>query len=126
MIRKRISSFKYAIEGISTGLKDQPNIRVHFISTIIAVILGMYLHISFFEWLIVILTTSSVLTVEFLNTAIEEIVDSFTPDEHPSAKKAKDVAAAAVLTTSIAAIIIGIAIFLPYILQILFNRYGFS
>lgn len=114
MIKKRISSFRYAIEGISTGLTDQPNIRIHLISATIAVILGVYLSINFYEWLIVILTISSVLAVEFLNTAIEEIVDSFTPGEHPSAKKAKDVAAAAVLITSVAAVIIGISIFLPH------------
>lgn len=116
MLKKRIHSVGYAITGISTGIKDQPNIRIHLISACLAVALGFYLRINFYDWLILILTISSVITVEFINTAIEEIVDSFTSDEHPSAKKAKDVAAAAVLITSIAAVIIGIAIFLPYLL----------
>lgn len=122
MLRKRVTSFKYAIEGISTGLKDQPNIRIHLISAVLAIALGVYLHIQFLEWLIILLTISAVLSVEFLNTAVEEIVDSFTSEEHPSAKKAKDVAAAAVLTTSITALIIGIAIYLPYILVLLYGN----
>jgi diacylglycerol kinase len=122
MLRKRVTSFKYAIEGISTGLKDQPNIRIHLISAVLAIALGVYLHIHFYEWLIILLTISAVLSVEFLNTAVEEIVDSFTSEEHPSAKKAKDVAAAAVLTTSITALIIGIAIYLPYILVLLYGN----
>ena len=78
--------------------------------------MGYYFSISEIEWLILILIIGFVLTFELTNTAIEEIVDSFTDREHPAAKKAKDVAAGAVLLASITALVIGLIIFLPYII----------
>ena len=58
-----------------------------------------------------------VLTLELTNTAIEAIVDSFTEEQHPRAKYAKDISAAAVLILAIAAVIVGLVIFLPYLVK---------
>ena len=116
MASKRALSFKYAFEGLVTALKDQPNLKLHFVAAIAVVFISYFLHISRTEWLIIVLTIGFVITTELTNTAIEEIVDSFTDQAHPAAKKAKDVAAAAVLVASIASVVIGILIFLPYIL----------
>jgi diacylglycerol kinase len=77
--------------------------------------MGSFFNISQIEWLILSLTIGMVITVELTNTAIEEVVNSFTDQIHPSAKKAKDVAAAAVLVSSITAVIIGLVIFLPHL-----------
>jgi undecaprenol kinase len=115
MTHKRALSFKYALEGIITAFKDQPNLNFQFCIGLIALALAYYFSISSVELLILILTIGFVLTLELTNTAIEEIVDSFTDKEHPAAKKAKDVAAGAVLLASITALIIGLIIFLPYI-----------
>lgn len=99
-----------------TALKDQPNLKFQLCVGLIALALGFYFSISRTEWLALILTIGLVLTFELTNTAVEEIVDSFTDKEHPAAKKAKDVAAGAVLTASITAVAIGLIIFLPYII----------
>mgnify|MGYP001599045274 CR=1 FL=1 len=115
MVKGRALSFKYALEGILVALKDQPNLIFHLLASIIVVLLGHIFEISTYEWLILTLTIGVVITVELTNTAIEEVVNSFTSDTHPGAKKAKDVAAGAVLVISIAALIIGLLIFLPYI-----------
>lgn len=115
MTQKRALSFKYALEGIVTALKDQPNLKFQFCVALIILSLGYYFSIPRFEWLILILTIGLVLTLELTNTAIEEVVDSFTDQVHPAAKKAKDVAAGAVLIASITSIAIGLIIFLPYI-----------
>ena len=112
-------SFKYAIEGIVTAMKDQPNLIIQFCIAAIVLTLGFYFRISKAEWLITTLTIGFVITFELTNTAIEEIVDSFTDQVHPAAKKAKDVAAAAVLIAAVTAAIVGLIIFLPYILGIL-------
>lgn len=112
--KNRIISFKYAVEGIWLALKEEPNLLFHLLAGLIVVILGTILNITTVEWLILILTIGLVISLELTNTAIEELVDSFTEDEHPAAKKAKDVAAGAVLIASITAIIIGLLIFLPY------------
>lgn len=119
MAQKRVLSFKYAIEGILTALKDEPNLKVHTLFGLVAIILGFLLGISLTEWVIVLILIGLVIALELTNTAIEELVDSFTNESHPGAKKAKDVAAGAVLVASITALIIGVLIFLPYILALM-------
>lgn len=84
---------------------------------VFVLVAGFYFNITHTEWLVLILTIGLVITMELTNTAIEEIVDSFVDGIHPSAKKAKDVAAGAVLLATIMAVAVGIIIFLPYILR---------
>lgn len=111
----RLNSFKYASEGLKTAFKDQPNLKIHCILGSMTLILGFLFGISLAEWLAIIITIGLVITIELTNTAIEEVVNSFTDQVHPAAKKAKDVAAGAVLVISIMAAIIGCIIFLPYL-----------
>jgi undecaprenol kinase len=115
MLRSRINSFRYALNGLKTALKDQPNFLIHCLIGSIAIAMGAFFDIAQVDWLVLFLVIGIVLTVELTNTAIEEIVNSFTDQIHPAAKKAKDVAAAAVLVSSISAVIIGLIIFLPYL-----------
>jgi diacylglycerol kinase len=115
MLRSRLNSFKYAFAGLKTAAKDQPNFLIHCLVGSIVIFAGSYFNISQLDWLILALTIGMVITVELTNTAIEEIVNSFTDQVHPAAKKAKDVAAAAVLVSSITAVIVGLVIFLPYL-----------
>ncbi len=114
-MHSRLNSFKYAFTGLKTALKDQPNFIIHLFLGSIAILMGTYFDIAQSEWLILFLTIGFVITIELTNTAIEEVVNSFTDQIHPSAKKAKDVAAGAVLVSSITAVIIGLIIFLPYL-----------
>lgn len=114
MAHKRILSFKYAGNGIWTALKTEPNLKFHFFAAFLVYILGLYLNITKLEWIILIIVIGMVISLELTNTAIETVVNSFTEDIHPAAKKSKDVAAGAVLIASIMAIIIGCIIFLPY------------
>lgn len=115
MLKNRALSFKFAFSGIWIALKDQPNLKFHFFAAFIAIILSWLLQITKTEWLVVILIIGLVITVELTNTAIEEVVNSFTAETHPSAKFAKDVSAGAVLTVSIVAFVIGLLIFAPYL-----------
>lgn len=115
MTNKRALSFKYAFEGIVTAFIDQPNLKFQVCIAALALAMGFYFGITESEWLVLVLVSGLVLTFELTNTAIEEIVDSFTDQVHPAAKKAKDVAAAAVLMASATAAIIGLIIFVPYI-----------
>jgi diacylglycerol kinase len=115
MLRSRLNSFKYAFAGLKTAMKDQPNFLIHCFVGSVVILAGSFFNITKIEWLILALTIGIVITVELTNTAIEEIVNSFTDQVHPSAKKAKDVAAAAVLVSSITAVIIGLTIFIPYL-----------
>ncbi|MBI2012106.1 diacylglycerol kinase family protein [Candidatus Daviesbacteria bacterium] len=110
----KILSFKHAWEGIITAFREQPNLKFHFFAALGVVFLGYLLQINQFEWIILLFLIGLVISLELTNSAIEEIVDSFTQEHHPGAKKAKDIAAGAVLVAAITSLIVGILIFLPY------------
>lgn len=112
---RRILSFKYAFSGIATALKEEPNLKFHFLAGIIVIIAAYFLGLSKNDWVTIIFLVGFVITVELTNTAIEATVDAFTDKEHPRAKYAKDISAGAVLITAITSAILGIIIFLPYI-----------
>lgn len=108
-----VKSFKFAFEGLATALKQEPNMRFHFVVGGVAFILGLVVKLNPTEWAILTITISMVIILELLNTTIEELVDLASPTVHPKAKIAKDVAAAAVLWSSFMALIVGCLLFLP-------------
>ena len=103
----RIRSFGYAFEGWAFVLRTQHNAWIHGIISVVIVGLGLWLHLERIEWAILILTMMVVWMAEFFNTALEAIVDMVSPDFHPLAKVAKDVAAATVLVGAIGAVLVG-------------------
>ncbi|MEY4927819.1 MAG: hypothetical protein RI894_2255 [Bacteroidota bacterium] len=118
-IQARLKSFHYAFSGIAEVVRSQPNAKIHLVGLVASIVLGGVCGLSAIEWAVVALCCGSVLAAEALNTAIENVVDLVSPDYHPLAGKAKDAAAAAVLITAIAAVIVGVIIFLPKIKAIL-------
>jgi diacylglycerol kinase len=119
MLSKRIKSFKYAFKGIATLFKTEPNARIHLLATIVVVTAGFFFSISSIQWIAIVLCIGLVLAAEAFNTAIEFLTDLTSPDHHPLAGKAKDVAAAGVLLSAITAIIVGLFIFLPELFLIM-------
>jgi diacylglycerol kinase (ATP) len=115
----RIRSFKYAFVGIWTMLKSQQNAWIHAFATVAVVVAGFVLGISPAEWCWLVLAIIAVWMAEALNTAIEFLADVASPEFHPLVKKAKDVAAGAVLISAIGALIIGIIIIGPYVLKLM-------
>ena len=112
-VSERIESFKYALEGLRTLFIEEHNARVHLVSALIAVALGFVLKISPNEWIALVIVVSLVFIGELFNTSLEALADFASPEKHPQIKKVKDLAAAAVLLSSISAVITGIIIFLP-------------
>lgn len=111
----RIRSFKYAFNGIWIMIQSQQNAWIHTIATVAVLILGIQFNLNAFEWCWVILAVISVWVAESLNTAFEFLTDVASPNFHPLAKKAKDVAAGAVLIAAIGSMLIGIVIFYPHL-----------
>lgn len=111
-----LTSFKYAIQGLATGIKNGRNFRIQVALGILAILFGIILRIDLTEWTIVIITIASVIILELINTAIESIVDMVSPEIQEKAKIAKDVAAASVLVAAIGSILIACFIFLPKLL----------
>ena len=115
----RIRSVKFAIDGIVLMLRSQHNAWVHFAATISVVIAGGFFGITSVQWVAVIVAIVLVWVAEGLNTALELLCDVTTPEFHPIVKQAKDVSAGAVLISAIGALIIGLIVFVPYILSVL-------
>ncbi len=112
-IRSRLTSIKNAIVGWWHVIRTQKNAWIHAIATVMVVLFSIWLKIEVQNWGVLILTIAMVWTAEFLNTALEIVVDLASPNLHPLAKVGKDVGAAAVMIAALSAIIIGLLIFGP-------------
>lgn len=109
--RRFIDSLNAAIEGFIYVLKTQRNMRIHFLSALLIILLAIYLNFKGLELLALCITITVVLTAEMVNTALELTVDMIKSDFHPIARIIKDVSAGAVLVTSINAAIVGYLLF---------------
>ena len=111
----RIRSFGYAFSGLGFAFRTQHNFRIQILSAIACVTLGALFGISMDDWRWIVVAIVMVLTAELVNTAFEHLCDVVQPDLHASVKAAKDVAAGAVLVTSIGAAVIGVLVFWPHL-----------
>jgi diacylglycerol kinase (ATP) len=109
----RVASFGHALRGWRYVLRTQANAWIHSVVATVVFVLGLWLHLPARDWAVIILTIAVVFAAEFLNTAIETVVDLASPGIHPLAKIGKDVGAAAVLVAALAAVLIGLLILGP-------------
>jgi diacylglycerol kinase len=112
-------SFIYAFAGLSTALRNEPNLRIHFIMAMLALLLAFFLGLTSVEWLILTLSIFLVIILELLNSVLEQIVNLASPEIKKEAKIAKDVSAAIVLIAAVFSIIVGAILFIPKIVLIL-------
>ncbi len=110
-----IDSVNYAIQGIIHTVRTQKHMRWHFLSALVLLVAVLFLRVSPLEFTLLTVSICFVLFAELLNTAIEAVVDLVSPEYHPLAKVAKDVAAGAVLIASIGAAVMGYLILSRYI-----------
>lgn len=116
-----LDSFKYAFKGVLTVFQEERNMRSHIVIGSIVLLLCVFLNLAVNEWLWVIFSIFLVIIMEVWNTVIENVVDLATGERyHPLAKKAKDMAAAAVLMTAGFSVVVAAIIILPKLWQILF------
>ncbi|CAN5744633.1 diacylglycerol kinase family protein [soil metagenome] len=116
---KLIKSFGYAWDGILYCIKTQLNFRIHFVLLTCVIVTGLLLKVSNIEWLVIILCSILVLTLEMINTALEYVCNLVTNNYNPAVKIIKDVAAGAVLVSAIGSVVIALIIFLPKIVALL-------
>ncbi len=115
---EHVNSFRFALEGLIHALRQGRNFRVQALLGTLVLILAWIFNFTRFEWAILLVTISLVLTAELLNTVIELVVDVAVRERIvPKAKIAKDVSAASVLLISIFAAIVGLILFIPHIWQ---------
>jgi diacylglycerol kinase len=112
-ISSRIAAFGHAFRGWGYVLKTQQNAWIHSLFATAVVLVGLWVGLSPVDWAVIVLTIAMVFTAEFINTAIEAVVDLASPVHHPLAKVGKDVGAGAVLVAALAGIVIGLLIIGP-------------
>ena len=119
--RDLVSSLEFALTGILTAFKEERNMRKHAVTALVVILAGFVFQVSRIEWLFLLMSIFLVVAFEIINSAIEKVVD-LASHYHFSmlAKKAKDMAAGAVLVVSLLAAVIGALIFIPRIWDILF------
>lgn len=115
-----LKSFTFAINGLNFFLKQETNARIHLFVAIIIIIMAFMFKISSLEWVAIFIVIGLVFVLEIVNTVIESICNFISPQINQQIKIIKDLAAAAVLVTSIVAVIVGLIIFLPHISILIF------
>jgi diacylglycerol kinase (ATP) len=113
----RAMSFVHAGRGLWLFVKTTPNAWIHLLAFLGVLSGGFYFSITTTEWILLVLTSGMVLSAEAFNSALEIDIDLTSPTYHPYARDTKDIAAGAVLITTIAAAVVGILIFAPYVIK---------
>ncbi len=117
-VKGRIKSLKYAVVGAYKLLTTEHSIMVQFTIGILVTILGFVFEITKVEWMLQTLAVGMVLGIEGMNTAVEKIADFIHPEHHKKIGFIKDIAAGAVAFAAIAAIVIGLIIYVPYFVSL--------
>lgn len=112
--RKLFKSFRYASRGLKYALKNEQNFQLEILIGMFIVILMFLFPTRSLEKIALFIVIFAVLVIELINTIFERVVDMLKPRVHPYAQLVKDIMAAAVLLSSIGAVIVGVIIFWPY------------
>ena len=104
-------SFLFAIQGFRTAVRTERNIKVMLAGGAFAIVLGLVVGLDAVSWAVVLLCCGVVMSAELLNTAVETVVDLVSPEFHPLAGRAKDIAAAAVWVLSMLVAVVGIIVY---------------
>ena len=117
-LKQRIASFRHAINGMTILFREEHNAWIHVLFAFCVLTGGLLFRVSAVEWVLLVLSIALVISLEVLNSALENVCDAFSPERHPLIKKAKDLAAAAVLISAMASVVVGLIIFIPKILAL--------
>lgn len=118
MKRNFRASFINALDGLRTAFNDERNFRIEIFMAVLVLLMSYLFKISLFELTAIIFCIIMVLVAELFNSALEHLVDLFSPEYHELARKAKDIGAAAVLMISLGSALIGCLIFIPKLVEI--------
>ena len=113
----RLASFRHALRGWRYVMQTQRNAWIHGVVATLVLLVGLWLGLPARDWAVLVLTIAMVFAAEFINTSIEAVVDLATTEKHPLAKVGKDVGAAAVLVSALAAALVGSLILGPPLVE---------
>lgn len=116
--KRFLLSFKYSFDGLRYAFYNEQNIIIMFVVGILTMIFGIILKISYVERLVIVLLIGMILSLEMINTAIEAVVN-INAKECKNAKIAKDCASGALSILCIFAVLIGLMIFVPKVIELI-------
>lgn len=114
-MKRFLQGLGYALTGLGIAWEEEANFRIQIVVALAAAVLGWYVHLTSIEWMLVALSIASVLAAEAFNTAIEELGDLHETNHNPRVARLKDLSAAAVLLTSLGALVVGLIIFVSHL-----------
>lgn len=117
-LKKRKAAFKYAGIGIYKLFREEAHAKIHLLAAVCVIAAGIIVRINATEWCLVSLCIGGVFMAEAFNTAVEKLADKVTREKDPLIATAKDVAAGAVLLMVMAAVAVGLIIFIPKIFYV--------
>ena len=116
-IKSRAKAFGYAFSGWWHVIRTQRNAWIHALISVFELVVGIWLKLPLKDWAFIVIAFALVWIAEFLNTALEAVVDLASEENHPLARVGKDVGAAAVLIAALTAIVIGLLVLGPPLLE---------
>ena len=115
-LNKRVKAFAYAFKGAYLFFKEEQHAKIHLIIFLLVLLFGFYFDINKVEWLMILLVSGLVFSLEMINSSLEKMMDRIHPEQDEAIGKAKDMAAGAVLVAAVISIFVGVIVFLPYFL----------
>ena len=119
MFISRLRSFRYAFNGLGDLLRKEPNARIHLFAVLAAIVMGIITKITLVEWIIVTVVAGMVFISEIINTAVERLADLIDQSKNEKIRAIKNYSAAAVLVSAIIALIAGLLIFIPGLVDLI-------
>ncbi len=110
-MRRFWTSLQHACRGLATAIRTERNLQIELAIALIAMLVGWWLQLSVLEWMVLCLTIGMVLSLELVNSAVEQLANLYSREENESIRRIKDIAAGAVLVVSLASVIIGLLLF---------------
>lgn len=117
--RKRRKAFGYAITGLLRFFREEDHAKIHLLAAAVVVLAGWWLQVTTWEWVALLLCMGSVISLEAVNSSIEQLTDIASPDYLEAAGRVKDLAAGAVLLAALVSAIVGGIIFIPKIFELI-------
>lgn len=114
-------SITHAFRGIQVVFHAEQSFRLQVFAAVLVIGFATWFQVRFFEWIVLLLLIGTVLSLELINSIFERMVDMFKPRIHPVVRDIKDIMAAAVLVMSVLALVVGGAIFWPYITSLVWR-----
>lgn len=117
-MKRFLKSFKFAFNGLVFCFFNEKNFRFHIIFSFFIIIISIIFHLTQIEWLFIISAIFFVLISEIINTAIEKTLDLIDNNYNEKIKIIKDISASFVIMAAVYSVIVGVIIYLPYLLKL--------